>query len=1621
MSVDKGPHYPLIQQRLPTWLSGTAWHRAQALAQAPLTLIPELIAKPALDHGATKAANAHAWAMQNRVDQRLKDLQDLQRFAAPLLTQRIKERHGLDLDVRATHLFLHTRKGTVLKGTTSRTVSLLEAALQNFSSGERFTASSSYITQPDALGHFTIEPFKDRMSIEQFIGLCRELDVGASYQRHLQQHLLPVEEAARAALQADVIANQQAALSAAAHLAQLRGQLDTATFHLLQRVVRGERGTLQFYRLRMMDSVLTGILLIAADLDQATHVVPVLAYIPHDPGGPIQPYPSTLALRDALLKKLQEDDYRRFFSQFIDQQQRGHFFSGLQQHLRLSVERIDGELWPQLYQQALNKILNDARQLAVPTADADSQARWAWWDNASKILGEILNAALLVATPFVPLLGEAMLAYTAWQLLDEVVEGAVDLAEGQAREAAEHLLGVLSDVVQLAAFGVGGKLAQSAFVNQLKAVQINRQQRLWNPDPRPYRQQGVNLAPDAVPDERGLHRHDGQTILPLDGDHYALDFADGEHRIRHATRPAAYAPPLRYIDSPRARNAQQQLRALGPFSDEKLEQIRTTCGLDPDQLRAIQTDRQPAPILTDVLKRCRLYEQARDLPEHLRRGEPVDQDTYWSPTMAMELPGWPADHAILVYETEDLSGSPARFGQEAAAHTLAISRQDLNLGRLSERLVDWLDSVSLQAVLEDLPTDRAARITALRERLADTFASRQGPVFDYLYRNSEHPASAHAVWVRQAFAELPQSAVQQVLAQARPQELAVMTTEHRLPLRLKNLARELQLQARAAQAFLGFYEPELMDAGTEQMVLGALRVYSDTFADSRIEVRRHTLRASLRASAGPLDARYKRVLLRTDGHYQLYDDRQQLLLPQSEFYEALLHALPAAKRTALGFNPTEGTRLKEWVLDKLRPPEQRRALLAAPESESIPSKDAQVLVQKPMFPVPQWVSQLFPPNLESRVKALYPYATRVEVEAYLATLVDPLQRARFEARELENANLQTDLTHWVNAGPLDEPTHIVQRRMDFANTLLRSWEQNIDPSPEGIGLSLNGVRLGGLLDTMRLRADFSHVLHLDLINADLLDTDAGILAYFPRLVSLNLSDNLLNELPSAVSQMTSLSHLALEGNPIRWDAAHLSRISQLRNLRHLTLANNRNLTQAPHLGRMPALRSLSLRNTGISEWPDGLFDQSRPAGFFLDVQNTAIDHVPQFLPWQPEAELVARVRLDRNHLTAQAEQQLISYRLAAGLDPYRSYPPQGDAEFWLEQEKEHQQPWLGQIWDELEAEHGSQGFFEVIKSLEPPAFFEEPIDAERYQRGRRELTNKVWRMLLAMERDGALRTQLFSLASNPVTCADAGAHTFNAMGVEVQLAEINHERRGLLREVYLAQLARGKARLEQLNHVAQADIRQRIAPVEQGGQGQRFSSQIIDGVPGQVDEVEVYLAYQSGLKSRLDLPWVSEHMTYRATANVDEARLENAYERVIGLEAGDGLVDAMLQQPFWDTYLRDRHASRFHASLEQAGDLIGPLDDLMFAQNEWSTATPSEREALKPRLLTLADALKVPHSEVLVGKPMTTQTYERLLAERFTQDRPSEQTLARHLTREALQHLSEYESGRGTPMEDKRR
>jgi hypothetical protein len=459
---NNGRHYDFIKSRIPPAIQTASLQRIQALDAVKKGPSRWITTASNYNHNRLQNANLKLWATHNKVDRLLDQLQNIYQFAEPLLSAALKEQFGVDHDVRTIYLHLYLPKErpwyaiNISGGFITRTVSLLDAALHNFALGETCEADSDFISQPDERGLFDIKPIKRKMSIAEFQALCRELDIGARYTEHLESFLLPGDPVAETYLKNKVVDSQKAAFTAAAQQAVMTGDIERDTLHLVLAMLDGQRNltfkgkTVQFGELSIMGTALTGIVFISPDLERAREAAPIIAYLPHDPEHPLKEYPSVTDFLNELTRQLRDNHlipssgmtYRQYFSQFVDHPQRGVFFAGLQQrlfkiqwhkkepldqrptwreepvptpHLQFSVTPVNGELWDHLYQNKLNKILNDVKHIAVSTADTDSNARWAWWDNFKKIASDIFNVALMVLTPFVPGLGELMMAYPAQQ------------------------------------------------------------------------------------------------------------------------------------------------------------------------------------------------------------------------------------------------------------------------------------------------------------------------------------------------------------------------------------------------------------------------------------------------------------------------------------------------------------------------------------------------------------------------------------------------------------------------------------------------------------------------------------------------------------------------------------------------------------------------------------------------------------------------------------------------------------------------------------------------------------------------------------------------------------------------------------------------------------------------------------------------------------------------------------------------------------------------------------------------------------------------------------------------------------------------------------------------------
>ncbi|MVV52140.1 hypothetical protein EJA72_28455 [Pseudomonas sp. PB120] len=1669
---NKGRHYTFINNGIHPAFKGASVQRLREMSLTQTASGQWVRTTRNFDHTPLQEANLELWSAQNTVDRVMDKVQGVYEFAEPLLTEALVKQFGIDVDVQATYLHLYLPKqlpwyASDLGGVVTRTVSLLDAALHNFSSNETCEPDSSFINQPDARGHFDILPIKRKMSIAQFQALCRELDIGARYTRYLEEQLLPRDGLAQGYLKLKIVESEKAAFKAAARLAELTGDIDAEASDLILKMLDGQRNltrkgrAVQFAELSILDSLLTGIVLITPRLEQRIRdVTPVIVYVPQDPEHPLKEYPSTVAFMNELTRQLRDNvvvsstgmTYQQYFSRFVDQSERGHFFGGLQQrlfevkwhqkepldqgpswrevpvdnpNLHFQTAPIPGELWEYLFQQKLNKVLNDARHIAVSTADSDSNARWAWWENFKKIVSDIFNIALMVVTPFVPGLGELMMVYSVYQMASDVIEGLVDLTLGLKVEAGEHILGAVTDFLSLVAFAAGAKIGDlarlklSPLIEGMKPVTLpNGEPRLWHPDLKPYELPDVKLPADSSPDAQGLHAHEGQDILPLDDKHYAVqkDAQTGNYRVKHPHRDNAYQPELQHnglgawtheAENPRTWEGPTLMRRLGHsvdgFNDADLDNVRLDSGIDDGALRRMYVDNTaPPPLLDDSLTRLKIQRQARQAIERIRAGQPLAPSSWWFEPLATYLDGWPADKALKVYEHADMSGRFRLYGnaEAAEAQTLSTSQSQLMSEQFVPSLVDFLSEEELQTVL-GRPTAKTEQVQALRNQLADEANRLNADIVNQLYQGAEASDDPRIQLIRQTFPELPTRAAQTLLDSADAADLTRVTQEQRLPLSLKSRAREAAFEARTNHAYEGFHDGAQWVAETESLILNALRVHTDTFAQLRIEVREGSDAGPLRGSVGPHDAVTVRVLVKDDANrFEVWDADNHKLHDATDFYEAVLNASPKNK---LGYRPGQGELFKQWVMAKTETPAERRTALTAPPIRPIPNHEDMTLLRGPGFSTTA-------ATLSDRVQDLYPHFNEREVDTFVRSLgsqeqghqtLTRLDREMYDLRKLLNrwqhqrpATWGPDRQGFVRGGG----QHIADRLIEcFARkpTVFGERSTTVDG---GYALDLSVEfdvpdleRWWKELPDIKHYVDQISTLNLDRTNVS--ENAAGLLGDFSHLRQLSARSCGLTRLPEPVGKMHYLRTLRLMNNDITLTP---SAVEQLRNLTHLEtlrLDDNIHLGRLPNVARMPKLRILSLSNTGATTWPEGLvgpLSKRRPRGFFLDLQENPISLIPTVVPGSQDAFIVARTRLFPKQLSEANLVTFKAYRRSVGLAPEQVYAdaatdamnqwPTKDDSVWWSAEVGGLGTFREDAWHDLMTEPGSEDFFALIQKQTRSADYRAGGEL------RQQLSSRVWRMVEAIDLDTPLRNELFEMAKAPTTCADAGAQVFNHMGIKVLASEAYAlSTSNAVLESKLVNLAKGAARLARVDDIARADF---------------------GGREGNPDEVEVYLAYETGLAQRLGLPWQSESMLHRPLAGVSAKTLDTAFDTVMAMEAGDGLINDMIEQPFWEKYLRDTYPNEFSRNrrlFEAKSDL---LDELREVQHDWASSKGqqiAQRRALKQRLQDLARRLGVDDSEVLIDEDMSDEIFGRLLHDMGYE----EKELSRSLTRAALQKDAE--------------
>lgn len=1275
----------------------------------------------------------------------------------------------------------------------------------------------------------------------------------------------------------------------------------------------------------------------------------------------------------------------------------------------------DFELWPVLHEASLDQLINDARVLAVPNADEDAKARSERWANYLNIGFIALGAFALV----VPGLGELMLVVTAGQLLYEVFEGAVELSEDDRQAGWVHLTDVIENLAAGVALAPVFHFTVSPFIEGLKAVRLpSGKTRLWKPDLAPYRFKG-KLPPELARDEHGLYAHQGKSLLRVGEHHYELSKQATTEAlvVRHVTRPNAFEVPVRHNGSgsfvfegetPRSWDNTTLMRRLGhsveAFRDpQQLKLIRQTSGTSPDVLRRMYHDNAPIPpLLVDTVQRFNIERDVQIFVDNVSSDDPVmharARRDPASQLQIIEAQGlWPADVPVRVSNSrgQTLWQSAAAKSAQGKKLVVQLSDQQIHGGQGLKTVLQTLEANGAQIALDVAPEEREAY---LQTRIADTAKSLRRAIFNQRYQTQERPFSLTRIVLTEAFPTLPAPLADTLLGNATQAELDVMNQQQHLPLRLKQLGNELLFETHATHAWQGFHHDWLATVDTERLALNALRIHSDALAQLRIEVRRQSLDGELICSVGSEDATSVRTLVKdADSRYTAHDAQGQYLQDRpGDLFQAILNALPAEQRQALGYRLDDANGFKHWIMAKTEPASVRRTLLAEPPISNTVATETTLLLGGPGY---SRVGQTLP----DRIQDIYPHLNENEVQSFarelstqgdaesgirriendLDTLRITLDTWRFE--EVINWNSGNGATHNL-AFMLDGGLHLSERLMAcFERKATVFGERSVVPQ-SGYTLDLSSeMRRYNLEHWWKklpdLKPYLDQITTLSLDNVPLATDGSGLLKDFHHLRQLSARNCELKLLPKDIGRMRQLETLRLSGNQIQLTPQTVETLKNLTRLQTLRLDLNP-LGLAPDVSRMPRLSILTLNETGLTTWPEGLFEKYRPRQFFLDMLGNPINEIPNVVPGSNNAFIIARTRLIANELSDVNRVLYENYRTSVGLIPehvasatttemIRLWPLKTDALF-------NRIPGTGiyrpEAWPDLASEPNSRGFFKIINDLTQSADYRAGGSALE------QLSERVWRMIHAIDIDKNLRQDLFEMAIAPVNCRDAGAQVFNQMGIKVLAAEarLSSTSREML-EQKLVTLAKGAARLDFVNDIAQADIQNR---------------------GGNPDVVEVYLAYQTGLAQRVDLPWQSQNMLFRITAGVDQTKIDLAFETINSMEAGDGLINRMLEQPFWIDYLRELYPDSYYTNKAAFEEKASKLDDLRTAQAEWAGSIDPYRQkaALRDEIKDLARLLGVTKEQVLNGQPMPDSLYERLITDLGDQ----EQQLSRQQTRDAL-------------------
>ncbi|MFF7109530.1 NEL-type E3 ubiquitin ligase domain-containing protein [Pseudomonas sichuanensis] len=1350
---------------------------------------------------------------------------------------------------------LSTPGGTITQVTLREPA--LQRLLQNFEQGQSFFPGSGFAQGAALQGQGPDLPLP--VALEKLVEQCRSLDVGKRYQEHLQARF-------DADLRQQMADDGRLGLGVAAQIAAMKQEIDEDVLSLLLKACDGQLIThpdsafISVQTLDLLDCPIDGALLFVLSDDLAgTAIKGLVCYLPGAPQAVLERYDSWTHMNAGLGNLATQPAFQEYLLQRVALGRRARFITTLRTRMQDSTPDMQprgkvsrGDVFAALAQRQVERILQDACLLVVPTQQVDAAA----FRRRREELEEVGLTLLNLAAFFVPGVGELLLAKMLQETLSQVYEGVVDWSKGRDHEALEHLLNVAQTVVGNTLVAGGAVAARrfvgSAFVDGLKPVTVMPgKERLWSDDLQPYRTAG--LPGSAALTERGLYG-DGQRHWWRDADdYYEVHQArpGASWSLRHPGNVAAYGPELvgngerawrLAHDEPRAWSGSgRMLGVLWPGaqarSPAQVAQILKVAGIDEDGLRGLLVENRPLPVtLRDTLERFEVSDAIEAFFTALGRGE---------------VPSGSREYLAWCLPQPEIAG-------------------------LQE--VEQREAILLHA-------------RALRGRLLEHFAVR------YV------PPDALLGLLQRDFPGLPDAYAAAVLREATTAQRQRMSEERRVPLALAEKARELLGEARLTRALEGFYLKDSHCDETCALVLSLLSRQAAWPQSINLEIRQGSdsgRRLGLIYPEG--QPGLLTTLVRNEGRYRLYSDGRASQVEVDEprgWEQVLLAVLAPSERQRLGWTGDDAPAKVRQMLQQSLPSSRRDIAVSVGISPGRPWFNPGRRMPDGRVGYPLNGRGSSTPAMQStfraRVRALYPGIEETDLEAWMAEYRQSHSVAfsRLLSHEQQYRDLEGSLQGWVS----EQAEHRTARQR-VAQQISRAWQMraerlvDIQGSGFGMRLSLVGEPIHGLPD-MPAGVSFPHVTELVLVQLQLQSLPTRFLECFPNTRWCNLSNNRLTRLPSGLGLMTRLNELQLNNNRIRLDVQSSEGIQPLGQLRLLDVSDNPLGPVDLRLDQLHRLQEVYARNCRLQRLPPDLLWSG-----YLELADLRDNQIAMLQPivFQTPYSFRRALLLAGNPLPVSTHARLMQ-RGSAVLEPVDEGAAGGTQEVTVEQAR---QIWVGgedealrerrqQQWDVLAAEPESEALFQLFAEL---------TGTSDYREAREDLGNRLWDMIEAASEQSTLREELFNWAGSGRTCVDSVIGCFSDLEVRVQVAQILRDADAGQAEGKRLEMARRLFRLERLQAYARADL-----PRVERALRRQYPDE-------SVDEIEVDLAYRVGLAERLSLPRQPRTMQFRAMAHVNDEHLADAERSVRAAESdGEVLARFISQRDFWQAYLKQQHAT----------------------------------------------------------------------------------------------------------------